>query len=107
MYFLRLQKTNGSGLIKLSPEKLLAPTNLYCNVEYTICQSLISEEQWNKPKFHKASKLDSPSPMFLSEENLVLSNVLITGESNFDEKKCQRNVQLIRVAFRKEILLIK
>ena len=28
---------------------------------------------------------------------------MIAGEFNSDEKKCQRNVQLIRVSFRKEI----
>ena len=33
-----------------------------------------------------SSKLDSPSPIFWSEENLILSNVLITRESDFDEK---------------------
>ena len=33
-----------------------------------------------------SSKLDSHSPMFWLEKNLILSNVLITGESNFDEK---------------------
>ena len=31
-------------------------------------------------------KLDSPSPMFWLKENLILSHVLITEESNFDEK---------------------
>ena len=36
-----------------------------------------------------SSKLDSPSPMFRLEENLILSNVLITGESNFDEKNVE------------------
>ena len=36
-----------------------------------------------------SSKLDSPSPMFWLEENLILSNVLITGESNFDQKNVE------------------
>ena len=31
--------------------------------------------------------------MFWLEENLILPNVLITEESNFDEKKCWRNVE--------------
>ena len=33
-----------------------------------------------------SSKLDPPSPMFWLEENLILSNVLVRGESNFDDK---------------------
>ena len=47
------------------------------------------------------SKLDSPSPIFWLEENLILSNVLITGESNLDE----RNGQLIRGSFLKKNFL--
>ena len=37
--------------------------------------------------------------MFWLEENLILSNVLITGESNFDEKmskKCSTDQKFIR-----------
>ena len=41
-----------------------------------------------------SSKLDSPSPMFWLEENLILSNVLITGESNFDEKNVEEVLNL-------------
>ena len=44
----------------------------------------------------QASKLDSPSPMFGLEENLILSNVLIRGESNFDDKYVEKSVQLVR-----------
>ena len=36
-----------------------------------------------------SSKLDSTSPMLWLEENLILSNDLITGESNFDEKNVE------------------
>ena len=54
-----------------------------------------------------SSKLDSPVIKTLERHFFTLSeclsNVLITGESNFDE----RNVQLIRGSFGKEILLIK
>ena len=51
---------------------------------------------------YSSSKLDSPSPMFWLEDNLVLSHVLITGESDFDEKmskKCSTCVQLNRVVY--------
>ena len=51
------------------------------------------EHKLNTSSTFFSSKLDSPSPMFWLEKNLILSNVLITGESNFDEKKCQRSVQ--------------
>ena len=44
------------------------------------------EHKLNTSSTFFSSKLDSPSPMFWLEENLILSNVLITGESNFDEK---------------------
>ena len=50
-----------------------------------------------------SSKLDSPSPSFWLEENLILPNVLITGESNIDEKnveemfkKCSTDQSCIR-----------
>ena len=36
----------------------------------------------------QSSKLDSTSPMFWLEENLILSNILIRGKSNFDDWKC-------------------
>ena len=36
------------------------------------------------------SKLDSPYPMFWLEENLILSNVLIRGESYFDDKYVEK-----------------
>ena len=36
-----------------------------------------------------SSKLDFPSEMFWLEENLILSNVLIREESNFDEKNVE------------------
>ena len=59
-----------------------------------------------------SSKLDSPSPMFWLEENLILSNVLIRVESNFDDKyvekvfkKCSTSVQLVRVSFFQNVLL--
>ena len=43
------------------------------------------------------SKLDSPVIKTLERHffTLSLSNVLITGASNFDERNVQRNVQLI------------
>ena len=34
--------------------------------------------------------------MFWLEENLILSNVLIRGESNFDDKYVEKSVQLVR-----------
>ena len=34
--------------------------------------------------------------MFWIEENLILSNVLIKGESNFDDKYVEKSVQLVR-----------
>ena len=33
--------------------------------------------------------------MFWLEENLILSNVLIRGESNFDDKYVEKSVQLV------------
>ena len=33
--------------------------------------------------------------MFWLEENLILSNVLIRGESNFDDKYVEKSVQLL------------
>ena len=49
-----------------------------------------------------SSKLDFPPTMFWLEKNLILSNVLIAGESNFDEKNveevfnlCSTCVQLV------------
>ena len=47
------------------------------------------EHKLNTSSTFFSSKLDSPSPMFWLEENLILSNVLITGESNFDEKNVE------------------
>ena len=44
------------------------------------------EHMLNSSSTFFSSKLDSHSPMFWLEKNLILSNVLITGESNFDEK---------------------
>ena len=44
------------------------------------------EHKLNTSSTFFSSKLDSHSPMFWLEKNLILSNVLITGESNFDEK---------------------
>ena len=55
------------------------------------------EHKLNTSSTYFSSKLDSHSPMFWLEKNLILSNVLITGESNFDEKmskKCSTCVQL-------------
>ena len=52
------------------------------------------EHKLNTSSTFLSSKLDSPSPMFWLEENLTLSNVLITGESNFDEKNVEK-VQLV------------
>ena len=84
------------------------------NILYTkvpiLKQCFFSE--WNSDQLNISltffsSKLDSPSPMFWLEENLILSNVLITGESNFNVNFFRRNVQLIRGSFGKEILLIK
>jgi hypothetical protein len=34
--------------------------------------------------------------MFWLEENLILPNVLIRGESNFDDKYVEKSVQLVR-----------
>ena len=52
-----------------------------------------------------SSKLDSPSPMFWLEENLILSNVLIGGESNFVDKYVEKSVQLARgSSFRNDLL---
>ena len=43
--------------------------------------------------------------MFWLEENLILSNVLIRGESNFDDKYVEKSVQLVRgSSFRNELL---
>ena len=43
--------------------------------------------------------------MFWLEENLILSNVLIRGESNFDDKYVEKSVQLVRVSsFRNDLL---
>ena len=47
-------------------------------------------EYWlNTFSTYLSSKLDSPSPMFWVEENLFLSNVLITGESNLMKKNVE------------------
>ena len=44
--------------------------------------------------------------MFWLEENLILSNVLIRGESNFDVKYVEKSVQLVRgsSSFRNDLL---
>ena len=43
--------------------------------------------------------------MFWLEENLILSNVLIRGESNFDDKYDEKSVQLVRgSSFRNDLL---
>ena len=43
--------------------------------------------------------------MFWLEENLILSNVLIRGESNFDDKYVEKSVQLVRgSSFRNDLL---
>ena len=43
--------------------------------------------------------------MFLLEENLTLSNVLIREESNFDDKYVEKSVQLVRgSSFRNDLL---
>ena len=45
--------------------------------------------------------IDSPSP----EEDLILSNVLIRGEPNFDDKYVEKSVQLvIGSSFRNDLL---
>ena len=58
-----------------------------------------------------SSKLDSPVIKTLERHSLNLkkcfSNVSITGESNFDERNVQRNVQLIIGSFLKKKLLKK
>ena len=47
------------------------------------------EHKLNTSSTFFSSKLDSPSPMFWLEKNLILSNVLISEESNFDEKNVE------------------
>jgi hypothetical protein len=43
--------------------------------------------------------------MFWLEENLILSNVLIRGESNFENKYDEKSVQLVRgSSFRNDLL---
>jgi hypothetical protein len=43
--------------------------------------------------------------MFWLEENLILSNILIRGESNFDDKYVEKSVQLVRgSSFRNDLL---
>jgi hypothetical protein len=43
--------------------------------------------------------------MFWLEENLILSNVLTRGESNFDDKYIEKSVQLVRgSSFRNDLL---
>ena len=57
------------------------------------------------PVEHLLSKLDSPSPMFWLVKNLILSNDLIRGESNFDDKYVEKSVQLVRgSSFRNDLL---
>ena len=48
------------------------------------------EHKLNTFSTYLSSKLDSPSLMFWLEENLILSNVLIIGESNFDDKYVEK-----------------
>ena len=73
-----------------------------------------TSDQLNISSTFFSSKLDSHSPMFWLEKNLILSNGLIREEPNplqyFDYrriyfwwKKCRRNVQLIGGSFGKEI----
>ena len=43
--------------------------------------------------------------MLWLEENLIVSNVLIRGESNFDDKCVEKSVQLVRgSSFRNDLL---
>ena len=58
-------------------------------------------ERWNSDQLNQwwtlfstylSSKLDYPSPMFWLEENLILFNVLINEEYNFDEKYVEKIV---------------
>ena len=60
-----------------------------CGTKVWILKRVISErwtfDQLNSFSTYLPSKLDSPSPMFWLEENLFLSNVMIRGESNFDD----------------------
>ena len=43
--------------------------------------------------------------MFWLEENLILSNILIREESNFDDKYVEKSVQLVRgSSFRNDLL---
>ena len=66
-----------------------------CKLKYEFCKKLL---------LYVIKTLERYFVLTLSE---CLFNFLTTGESNFDEKKCGRNVQLIRVSIGKEILLIK
>ena len=65
----------------------------FCNKSFRKDEPLTS---WTLFSTYLLSKLDSPSPMFWLEENLLLSNVLIRGESNFDDKYVEKSVQLVR-----------
>ena len=49
---------------------------------------------WTLFSAYLSSKLDSLSPIFWLEENLIHFNVLIRGESNFDDKYVEKSVQL-------------
>ena len=64
----------------------------FCNKSFRKDELLTS---WTLFSTYLSSKLDSPSPMFWLEENLILSNVLIRGESNFDDKYVEKSVQKV------------
>ena len=70
----------------------------FCNKSFRKDEPLTS---WTLFSTFLSSKLDSPSPMFWLEENLILSNVLIRGEFDFDDTY----VQLVRgSSFRNDLL---
>ena len=61
----------------------------FVNSHFGKMQLCSVEHKLNNSSTFFSSKLDSPSPMFWLEENLIFSNILITGESNFDEKNAE------------------
>ena len=73
----------------------------------------VISERWNSDQLNTcwtllntfstylSSKLDSPSPMFWLEENLILSIVLIRGESNFEDKYVENCLTGQRLIFPK------
>ena len=65
----------------------------FCNKSFWKDETLTS---WTNDEHffstYLSSKLDYPSPMFWLEENLILSNVLIKEEYNFDEKYVEKSV---------------